>query len=192
MTRIADMQMQLDELNKQLEMLNNIDPLTQLLNRRGFAERLEIDLASNKRKKEELSIMLLDIDYFKPYNDNYGHPQGDLCLQQFSQVLTNCMQRPADSVARYGGEEFLIILPATPIYGALLKAEQIIQALSDASILHEHSSVANYITASIGISSTRFGAHDYTELIEQADSALYQAKHQGRNRRVIYQPEVQD
>lgn len=192
MSRIADMQMQLDELNKQLEILSNIDPLTQLLNRRGFVERLEIDLASNRRKKEELSIMLIDIDYFKLYNDSYGHPQGDLCLQQFSQVLTNCMQRPADSVARYGGEEFLIILPATPIDGALFKAEQIIQALSDASILHEHSSVANYITASIGISSTKFGAHDYTALIEQADSALYQAKHQGRNRRVVYQSKIRN
>lgn len=192
MSRIADMQRQLNELNKQLEKLSYIDPLTQLLNRRGLVERLEIDWRANKRKKEELSIMLLDIDYFKPYNDNYGHPQGDLCLQKFSQVLTNCMHRPADSIARYGGEEFLIILPATPIEGARFKAEKIINALLNESILHEHSQVAKYVTTSIGISSTKFGAVDYTELIKQADSALYLAKHKGRNRRVIYQPKTQN
>lgn len=187
MSRIAEMQMQLDELNKKLEKLSNIDSLTQLLNRRGLVERLEIDWASNKRRGEELSIMLLDIDFFKSYNDNYGHPQGDLCLQQFSQVLSTCMHRTVDTIARYGGEEFLIILPATPIDGARFKAEKIIKALLDESILHEHSSVAKHVTASIGISSTAIGACDYSELIEQADVALYQAKNQGRNRCVIYQ-----
>jgi diguanylate cyclase (GGDEF)-like protein len=188
MTRIYHMQEQLDELNKKLEMLSSLDPLTQILNRRGLTDRLQTEWKSSKRNHDELSVLMLDIDNFKLYNDNYGHSQGDSCLQNFSKVLTNCMQRPHDSVARYGGEEFLILLPCTPIEQAHFKAEQIIKALSIKSIPHEYSPVANFVTTSIGVSSSEFGAKDYEELIDQADSALFLAKDQGRNQSVIFEP----
>lgn len=189
MSRIARMQVQLDELNKRLEILSTLDTLTQLLNRRGLDERLKVEWKSSKRNNTELSIMMFDIDNFKLYNDNYGHPQGDVCLQAFSKILTNCIQRPQDCIARYGGEEFLIILPYTPIDKAQYKAEQIIKALLVDSIPHLYSPIAKFVTTSIGISSSKYGAENYKELIEQADSALFLAKLQGRNQSVLFHPD---
>jgi len=186
MARIALMQSQLDDLNHQLAILSNVDPLTKVMNRRGLEDFLNKSWQVNIRQKSELSLLMLDIDYFKPYNDNYGHIQGDECLQEFAQILLKSINRSTDAVVRFGGEEFIIILPFTPLSGARFKAQEIIKLLKLASIKHEFSSVASFVTASIGITSTSLYADNYQELIEQADDALFQAKESGRNSSVIY------
>lgn len=189
MARIALMQSELDDLNQQLAILTNIDPLTQVMNRRGLEEFMTKSWQINYRQKSELSLLMLDIDFFKPYNDNYGHLQGDKCLQEFAKLLMKSINRASDAVVRFGGEEFIIILPFTPISGARFKAQEIITLLKSAEIKHDFSSVAPYITASIGITSTSLQARDHHELIKQADTALYHAKEQGRNQGILYQAE---
>ena len=181
MVRIADMQAELDSLNKQLEILSSLDPLTQLVNRRTLDSLLMSEWASYQRNNSEFSVLMLDIDFFKPYNDNYGHVKGDECLQQFAQVLLSVTKRDSDVIARYGGEEFVVVMPNTQLAGARFKANEIIKALSERPMKHEYSGVANYVTASIGVTSTINGAESYQCLIEQADQALYLAKESGRN-----------
>jgi diguanylate cyclase (GGDEF)-like protein len=189
MARIALMQSELDDVNQQLAILTNIDPLTQVMNRRGLEEFMTKSWQINYRQRAELSLLMIDIDFFKPYNDNYGHMQGDKCLQEFAKLLLKSINRASDAVVRFGGEEFIIILPFTPISGARFKAQEIIALLKSAAIKHDFSSVAPFITASIGISSTSLHAKDHDELIKQADSALYLAKEKGRNQSILYQVE---
>lgn len=186
MSRIAQMKAALDEANQQLLKLTHLDPLTEAINRRGMDEALNRAWRINQRESSELSIILLDIDHFKPYNDNYGHQRGDECLKLFSAVLQRQLLRPADLLARYGGEEFLIILPNTPVEGAKIIAKKVVDGLKAESIEHHHSSAADYVTASMGVSSSRFDARSYGEMIEQADQALYKAKESGRNRFISY------
>ena len=187
MGRIATMQAELDGLNKQLEILSSTDPLTQLVNRRTLEQLLVSEWANFKRNDSEFSILMLDIDFFKSYNDNYGHVKGDECLQQFANILLSVTKKDSDVIARYGGEEFVIVLPDTPLSGARFKANEIIKVLSEARITHDYSDVANYLTASIGLTSTINGAHNYQHLIEQADLALYKAKNAGRNQVKIFE-----
>lgn len=187
MARIAQMKADLDAANQQLLKLTHIDALTGAINRRGMEEALDRGWRKNLRDKSELSILLLDIDHFKAYNDNYGHQQGDDCLKTFSQRVKTQLMRPADMLARYGGEEFLIILPDTPIEGARIIARKIGETLKAKPIPHAYSATADWVTTSIGISSTRLGAASYQAMIEQADQALYQAKENGRNRFISYQ-----
>jgi len=191
MMRIARMQSELDDLNQQLAILTNIDPLTQVMNRRGLEEFMTKAWQINYRQKSELSLLMIDIDFFKPYNDNYGHIQGDRCLQDFAKLLMKSINRASDAVVRFGGEEFIIILPFTPISGARFKALEIIALLKSTAIKHDFSSVASFVTASIGISSTSLHAKGHHELIKQADMALYLAKEQGRNQSMLYQAEKQ-
>lgn len=186
MSRIAQMKAALDEANQQLLKLTHVDPLTDAINRRGMDEALNRAWRINQRESSELSIILLDIDHFKPYNDNYGHQKGDECLKQFSAVLKAQLFRPADMLARYGGEEFLIILPNTPVEGAKMIAKKVINALESEAIKHDFSSAASHVTASMGISSSRFDGRSYEEMIEQADQALYKAKESGRNCFISY------
>jgi len=159
------------------------------MNRRGLEEFMTKSWQINSRQKSELSLLMLDIDFFKPYNDNYGHMQGDKCLQQFANLLMKSINRASDAVVRFGGEEFIIILPFTPISGARFKAQEIIALIKKEAIKHDFSSVADFVTASIGITSTSLHAKDHDELIKQADSALYLAKEKGRNQSIIYQVE---
>lgn len=183
MERIVKMQGALEKVNKQLEILSSIDPLTQLLNRRGLEEVLANTWLVNQRQKGELSILMLDIDFFKPYNDNYGHPQGDKCLVQVAETLNEALNRSTDSLARYGGEEFVAVLPFTPTDGARFKAKELINSLLIKQIQHEFSSIASHVTVSIGIATKgpMNNISNADELIKQADLALYQAKKQGRN-----------
>jgi diguanylate cyclase (GGDEF)-like protein len=181
MERIVQMKGALDRVNKQLEILSSIDPLTQVLNRRGLEDVLASAWKSNIRQEAELSLLMLDIDYFKLYNDNYGHPQGDKCLTQVADVLNKTLTRTTDSLARYGGEEFVIVMPFTPVDGARFKALELILALQNLNIKHEYSSILPYVTMSIGIATTKHGASNISELIKQADIALYEAKKKGRN-----------
>ncbi|WP_281557232.1 diguanylate cyclase [Thalassomonas sp. RHCl1] len=187
MARIAKMKQQLDEANKKLEMLSCIDPLTNVLNRRGLEQELDAMWQKNIRQRGELSLLMLDIDFFKAYNDNYGHPRGDQCLQQVASVLGATLLKGAELIARYGGEEFIMLLPSTSLSQARNRGRNIIAALNQAEIVHEYSDVAPRVTVSIGISNSTLGAKDPRALIEQADQALYQAKRLGRMQCVLFQ-----
>lgn len=186
MERIAKMKKELDEANKRLATLSSTDALTQLSNRREMDKQLLKEWKRCHREKFTLSAIMMDIDFFKPYNDNYGHQKGDTCLQGVAKVLAKCVDRSHDLVARYGGEEFAVILPDTPIEGAKAVAEKIIVALKDANIPHEYSSAAEHVTVSMGISSTDFAPLNPKALLKQADAGLYSAKENGRNRFEVY------
>lgn len=126
---------------------------------------------------------------FKPYNDNYGHQQGDECLKAFSRIISDQLHRPADMLARFGGEEFVILLPNTDLEGAQNIADQILTALAGNKIEHKYSATTDYVTASLGISSSTLGAANAKELLQQADSAVYQAKESVRNRFLCFSPD---
>jgi len=186
MSRIAKMKEDLDEANHNLLKLTNLDPLTGTVNRRGLDESLKRYWLMSLRDEKELSLIFIDIDYFKPYNDNYGHQQGDDCLRQFSKIITQVIQRPLDMLARFGGEEFVVLLPQTALAGAVLICQDIITALAHANIQHEYSKTKPYVTASLGVATTADGASKSEQLLEQADQAVYQAKKRGRNKWICY------
>lgn len=166
-----------------LEQLADTDGLTQIANRRSFDRRLDQEWARLAREQQPLSILLFDVDYFKRYNDAYGHQQGDHCLVSIAQAAQRTIGRSADFLARYGGEEFIIILPNTPMTGALAVAEAVRQAVEALQLPHRASPVAPIVTLSLGVSSLVPSLEEtpFTP-IHQADQALYQAKQAGRNR----------
>ncbi|WP_052360231.1 GGDEF domain-containing protein [Solidesulfovibrio alcoholivorans] len=173
----------LADANCKLEALSSTDALTGIANRRRFDETLEREYASHVRLKAEMSLILLDVDFFKLYNDHYGHQQGDECLRRIAGVLSGCAKRPSDLVARYGGEEFVCILPDTDISGAIYVAECIRQSVMKQAIPHARSEISDRVTVSLGVTSLR--CHSETSpahLLEQADRYLYRAKNAGRNR----------
>lgn len=175
-------EVQFQEANLELRRLANTDSLTQIANRRCFDETLEQEWQRLKRKQQPLSLIFCDIDYFKQYNDRYGHPAGDVCLQRVAQAIVECVNCPADGVARYGGEEFAIILPNTDQDGAIAIVETIQAALQRLRIPHTDSASAQYVTLSMGIACLIPGLNLAPQnLITEADAALYQAKQQGRN-----------
>ena len=179
---------QLESANRELEQLSLVDELTKIANRRKFDQYIAAEWSRLARERNPLSLILCDIDYFKLYNDTYGHPAGDRCLQQVAQAIRKVIKRPADLVARYGGEEFVLVLPNTPIEGAKHLAQQVRLQIEALKIPHINSSVDLYVTLSLGISccvpNSRFG---FQILIAEADTALYQAKAMGRNRAVKYE-----
>lgn len=178
---------ELQEANQKLELLSNLDGLTQIANRRRFNDHLSIDWQHHQREQKPLALLLIDIDYFKLYNDTYGHQSGDDCLIQVAQAITKVPQRVVDLVARYGGEEFAAILPNTNIEGALLLAESIKQAIANLAIPHQSSLVSDHLTLSIGVASLIPTTEQSLEiLIAHADEALYVAKKQGRNQVSAY------
>jgi diguanylate cyclase (GGDEF)-like protein len=165
-----------------LERLANLDGLTQVANRRRFDEYFEKEWQRLAREQAPLSLILCDIDYFKCYNDHYGHQTGDTCLKQVAQTIEQSVKRPADLVARYGGEEFVVILPNTPVEGAAHVAERFQSEIRQLEILHAQSEVSPFITLSMGISGqVPTHAVEPKSLIVAADRALYAAKAQGRN-----------
>jgi len=173
----------LEESNRKLELLSVTDGLTGIANRRRFDEVLAQEHARLARTGVVLSLIMLDIDHFKAFNDCYGHVQGDDCLRQVGRVLAGCVIRPADLVARYGGEEFACILPETDLYGAVTIAEKIRRGLHACAIPHKGSNVAEYVTASLGVTAVQCGSNESVEdIIARADELLYKAKSSGRNR----------
>ena len=182
---LQKMNRELYELNQKLYRLANMDGLTEVANRRCFDETLEQEWRRLSREKKPLSLILGDIDYFKRYNDKYGHLGGDDCLKKVAATLEKATLRPADLVARYGGEEFAVILPDTPYEGAKQVAHRILDSLRDLSIPHEASDVKPYVTMSLGVA-TITPSLDHkitiTSFIDQVDDALYEAKQKGRNR----------
>lgn len=184
---------QVEAANYKLQELALIDGLTQIPNRRYFDSYLQQEWRRTQRESSSLSLILCDVDFFKPYNDTYGHQQGDKALRQIAATIQTTVKRPGDIVARYGGEEFGIILPATSAVGAARIAESVQAAIAKLSIPHAYSKVSSYITLSMGIASTRAQAPlTPTELVDCADQALYIAKRQGRDRFHINQSITSD
>ncbi|PZO38867.1 MAG: hypothetical protein DCF19_15450 [Pseudanabaena frigida] len=166
-----------------LQRLASLDYLTQVANRHQFDMLLKSEWLRLGREKQFLSLIMCDVDYFKIYNDTYGHQAGDLCLQKVAQAIQLSVKRPADLVSRYGGEEFAIVLPNTDVDGAIEVAKQIQQEIADTKLIHEGSAVSHYITMSLGIASMiPLGDISEDVLVSRADYALYEAKKQGRDR----------
>ncbi|MDO8330791.1 MAG: diguanylate cyclase [Fluviicoccus sp.] len=177
----------LQTLNEQLAKLAQHDGLTGLYNRRAFDTFLEREWDHALRDRKTLSVLFLDVDFFKLYNDALGHSAGDLCLQKIAQALSKALHRSIDIVARYGGEEFVILLPGTDAAGAEEISRRIMESIRSTAIPHPQSTVATSVTLSIGIS-TRVPQPSGVagSLVREADMALYQAKNQGRNRFVCF------
>ena len=171
-----------------LQRLSMSDGLTEIPNRRYFDQFLDREWRRAQRMTAPLSIIMADIDFFKYYNDLYGHQAGDVCLKKVAQVLTGCLKRPADLVARYGGEEFVIVMPGTDLKGASSIAETLRTKVEALGILHAKSTVSNWVTISLGVAAT-IPSSDSTpfNLVQASDQALYEAKHQGRNRIALAQ-----
>jgi diguanylate cyclase (GGDEF)-like protein len=174
---------QLGDLNQILSKMSLLDSLTGIPNRRCFDESLEQEWKRAFRNGGHLTLMLCDIDYFKQYNDTYGHQRGDQCLQKIAQTLKTSLKRPGDLVARYGGEEFCIILPHTSALQASTIANQIRVAIKDLAIDHAGSQISPYVTISMGIASSEpaLTRQSRESLLERADQALYVAKQHGRD-----------
>ncbi|HEY9798589.1 MAG TPA: diguanylate cyclase [Leptolyngbyaceae cyanobacterium] len=184
----AELYQQLEEANKELQRLASLDGLTQLFNRRRFDQSLETEWQRLARERSPLSLILCDIDYFKAYNDTYGHPAGDQCLQRVAKIIKKTVKRPADLVARYGGEEFAVILPHTDTAGAVHIAEEIRIQVKALKIPHLGSGCSQSITLSLGVATLVPCPHlANSTLIALADQALYQAKAAGRDRTILQQ-----
>lgn len=165
-----------------LEQLCAIDSLTCIPNRRRFAEALEQEWSRSVRSRRPISLLMIDVDCFKAYNDFYGHPAGDDCLKLVAQTLDSTMRRPTDLAARYGGEEFVVLLPETDPDGATDVAEMLRSEIRELDIKHADSQVADRVTVSIGVAGGVPKLGDSQEiLVKTADKALYEAKQNGRN-----------
>ncbi len=173
---------QLEAANQELQRLVSIDGLTQVANRRCLDEYLDQECKRASREQIPISLVLCDIDFFKNYNDNYGHQEGDRCLQEVAQAISKSTNRPADLVARYGGEEFVIVLPNTNAQGAMNVAIRATEMMRSLKLPHSHSKVAPYVTISCGVA-TLLASQEFepTALLKAADRALYKAKAEGRN-----------
>jgi diguanylate cyclase (GGDEF)-like protein/PAS domain S-box-containing protein len=182
----SELHQQLQIANQKLQTLVIVDQLTQIGNRRCFDDKLNQEWHRLMREQQPLSLLLCDIDYFKKYNDTYGHIAGDICLQLVAQIFKKAVQRSTDLAARYGGEEFAVILPNTDSNVATKIAQKIHAAIHQRNISHKASAVKPYVTLSIGIA-TLIPQNNIEprDLIEAADKALYQAKAQGRDRSFI-------
>ncbi|WP_375514979.1 diguanylate cyclase domain-containing protein [uncultured Nostoc sp.] len=179
----SQLQQKLEAVNMELQRLATIDGLTQVANRRGFEEYLNQEWQRMKRDKCPLSLILCDVDFFKLYNDTYGHRIGDRCLQEIAKAIKDIIKRPGDLVARYGGEEFAVILPNTDIEGVTHVADNICHAVRTLAIPHKNSQVSHHVTISVGFTTEiPQPDSDLEEMIAVADRALYQAKAAGRDR----------
>lgn len=165
-----------------LENLSSIDGLTGIANRRRFDETLKLEWAKALETAQYLSLIMLDIDYFKLYNDNYGHLKGDDCLKRIALAISTAIRRPHDFVGRYGGEEFAVILPLTELSGAIQVARSIEQTIAKENIEHAFSPISSQVTSSLGIASmVPDHVNSTAEFIRAADKCLYRAKNKGRN-----------
>ena len=176
-------QQQLLDSNLMLQRLMNSDGLTGLSNRRHFDEYLELEWRRAMREQQQLSLLMIDVDYFKVYNDSFGHLAGDEALRQVAEAIRSSCSRPTDLPARYGGEEFALVLPNTSPGGARLVAEKLRQTVLGLGIPHTASTADTFLTVSIGLATSSGQPNESLEnLMFRADKALYQAKGEGRNR----------
>ncbi|HEU0265208.1 MAG TPA: diguanylate cyclase, partial [Geobacterales bacterium] len=173
---------ELQVAGEKLHALSIIDDLTGIANRRHFELFINQEWQRALRNQTPISLILYDIDFFKPYNDGYGHQAGDTCLRRVAQLIQASIHRPGDLAARYGGEEFVVVLSGVEMYAALALAEKCRQAIEKSAIPHRFAPTGRVVTVSAGVATvTPHGSQDRQELIESADQALYAAKHGGRN-----------
>lgn len=173
----------LTDLNHRLRELSNSDGLLGIANRRHFDARLDEEWRRAQRQAQPLSLLLIDVDHFKRYNDSYGHQAGDRCLQAVAQAAQSAIKRPGDLLARYGGEELVGILPNTELAGATLVAQAIQRVLGDLHLPHADSPVGDQVTVSIGVATMLPNPQAHSaQLLAAADRGLYAAKESGRNR----------
>ncbi|HHY09095.1 MAG TPA: diguanylate cyclase [Firmicutes bacterium] len=166
-----------------LERDSRIDGLTRIANRRRFDEAFATERLRAIRTKSYLSVLMLDLDLFKPYNDTYGHLQGDDVLKMVAKTLQKTLQRPGDLIARWGGEEFVVLLPDTDQVGAVVVAEKLRKAIEDLKIPHKASPLGEIVTISAGVATSVPGdKQSYNLLLQKADEAVYKAKELGRNK----------
>jgi diguanylate cyclase (GGDEF)-like protein len=178
-----ELQTNLEQANKKLEHLSYIDELTDIPNRRIFNEVIRKQWSDCMQDSMPLSLILVDIDYFKNYNDNYGHLRGDECLKAVAKALTGSVKHPCDFISRFGGEEFGIILPGIGYEVSIVIAEQMRMNVEALKISHEYSKIGPYITISLGVATVLPENNmNYLELINASDKQLYKAKEKGRNR----------
>jgi diguanylate cyclase (GGDEF)-like protein len=184
--RQQELAQQLQVAYRELELTSQRDGLTGVANRGSFDVEMQREAGRAKRSRTPLSIVLVDVDWFKRYNDQFGHPAGDACLRKVAQALQSACRRPADIVARYGGEEFVLLLPETPMEGARQVAETARAAVLACAIAHASSAGVEHVSISAGVASAAPGDDIASErLIAAADAALYRAKDLGRNRVVV-------
>ncbi len=175
----------LKEANEKLKIISMIDGLTQIANRRKFDDYIESEWHRHFRNQTQLSMIICDIDFFKFYNDTYGHQAGDVCLQKVARTIEASSYRSSDLVARYGGEEFGVILPDTNFTSAKIIAERIRTAVKNLKIEHNHSKISPHLTLSLGFSTITPGPdNSFENLVARADQALYKAKENGRNQSI--------
>lgn len=179
----------LQATNRELRRLSSIDALTGIANRRHFDETLAREWRRAQRYAKALALIVCDVDYFKQFNDMYGHQTGDDCLRTVARVLEREARRPTDLVSRYGGEEFAVILPDTDAQGAVMVAERMRAAVQAMELMHAGSEVARVVTVSAGVAAhtPHRGEANPQRLVQAADAALYQAKRLGRNRVLEYE-----
>lgn len=183
LVKMADMmQWKLNSMSSQLERLSNIDELTGLFNRRFFNETYEKEWRNATRLQSPLGILMADIDFFKSYNDTFGHLQGDWCLKKIAQTIKESVKRPRDFVSRFGGEEFIVLLPDTDLEGCAVAAERILGNIASLDISRSLDDSEGKVSISIGISAMiPNGTMGVSTLLHQVDEALYRAKRAGRN-----------
>lgn len=176
--------MELKIKSDMLEQLAAIDGLTNLYNRRRLDEILGSEWNRCQRSNAPLSLIMIDIDYFKLFNDTYGHAMGDQCLKDVAWTLKDSLKRPTDIIARYGGEEFAVLLPNTDRAGAEMVANKMRDEVESLKIPHSSSEVCGFVTISLGVATVRadFNIGTSVDLVKAADRALYQSKNSGRNR----------
>ena len=183
------LQVKVAEKTLALNRLAHLDSLTELANRRCFDQVLAQEWRRMERQQHPLALMMCDVDYFKRYNDAYGHQMGDDCLQKIAQAINANVRRTGDLATRYGGEEFAVIMPNTDHHQAIKVAEKIQEAMVDLQIEHQSSDVSEQVTLSIGIAcAVPAAAEGPTHLVKMADTALYEAKIKGRNQIVVQRP----
>ncbi|HVL57802.1 MAG TPA: diguanylate cyclase, partial [Burkholderiaceae bacterium] len=172
------------DANRRLARLAATDALTGVPNRHQFDQALDVEWRRAMRGNQSLSLLMIDVDYFKRYNDSYGHPAGDACLRTIASALRHATMRPGDLVARYGGEEFVVLLPATDLQGAVLVADRVHDSLRRRAIPHRDHPSSPHVTVSIGVATVQPAAAELRPpvLVVAADAALYRAKRAGRAR----------
>lgn len=184
--RVSELTRQLEEAEKKLEVLSITDGITGVYNRRFFIEMLSREWRRALRSRKTLSLLMIEIDFFKDYSEHYGHPGGDRCLHRVADAIRHSVNRPGDLLARYGGEEFAILLPGTMQEGALHLAKKVRTNIDGLNLPHPVSKVSRQVTVSMGFSSMLpVKGSKPSILVKTADDALYQAKIQGRNRIIM-------